>query len=243
MGDVVRVDYLRSRFLFGTDRIEWVSFDCYGTLIDWETGICRAVSAVLTSHEVKLSDDEILSRFSEAEPFVQQSSGYVKYRDVLRCVMGIIGNDLGIQLTQSEAARLADSLPDWPVFPDVVAALKTLQSRYKLAVISNTDDDLFSATAKAIGIDFDVVVTAQQVRSYKPDLKNFLVALERMGIQRHRWMHVAESLYHDIAPANKLGIASVWVNRSNRGGGTRHIDAVADLEVSNLAELSARMCG
>ena len=156
--------------------------------------------------------------------------------------MGAIGKKRGLELNHSEAARLADSLPDWPVFPDVYDALQALQSRYKLAVISNVDDDLFSTTAEAIGVDFDVVVTAQQVRSYKPDLKNFLVASERMGIQRHRWMHVAESLYHDIAPANKLGIASVWVNRSNRGGGTRHIDAVADLEVSNLAELSARMC-
>ncbi len=229
--------------MFDADRIEWLSFDCYGTLVDWETGICRAVANVLAPHGVKLSDADILSLFSEVEPVIQQTSGYLEYWDVLCRVMGAIGKKRGLELNHSEAARLADSLPDWPVFPEVVDALTALQSRYKLAVISNVDNDLFSTTAEAISVDFDVVVTAQQVRSYKPDLKNFLVASERMGIQRHRWMHVAESLYHDIAPANKLGIASVWVNRSNRGGGTRHIDAVADLEVSNLAELSARMCG
>ena len=157
--------------------------------------------------------------------------------------MEAIGKDLGLQLSNSDTARLADTLPNWPVFPDVVDALKALKSQYRLAVISNVDDDLFAETAKAIGVDFDVVVTAQQVRSYKPDLKNFLFASERMGIPKQRWLHVAESLYHDIAPANQIGIASVWVNRSGRGGGSRRIEAVPDFKVADLAELAAMMCG
>lgn len=227
--------------MFDADRFEWLSFDCYGTLVDWETGICRAVSDVLASYGVKLSYVEILSRFSEVEPVVQQSSGYLEYRGVLRRVMETIGAGLGLELNKTDAARLADSLPDWPVFPDVFDALTALKSRYKLAVISNVDDDLFAATAKAIGVDFDVVVTAEQVGGYKPDLKNFLVASERMGVQKQRWLHVAESLYHDIAPANRLGIASVWVNRSNRGGGTRQTAAIPDVEVPDLATLAGRL--
>ncbi len=229
--------------MFDAARYEWLSFDCYGTLVDWETGICRAVSDVLATYGVKLNDADILSLFSEVEPVIQRSSGYLEYRDVLCRVMGAIGEKHGLTLTQSEAARLAQSLPDWPVFPDVYDALKALKSQYKLAVISNIDDDLFSATVKAIGVDFDVVVTAQQVRSYKPDLKNFLVASERMGIPKQRWLHVAESLFHDIAPANRIGISSVWVNRSARGGGSRRIEAVPDFEVVDLAELAAMMCG
>ena len=229
--------------MFDADRFEWLSFDCYGTLIDWESGICQAVSKMLAPLGSDLSNGDILSMFSEFEPVVQQSSGYLKYRDVLSRVMETIGTELGLQLTQSDAARLADSLPGWPVFPDVPQALKVLKSRYKLAVISNVDDDLFSATAEAIGVDFDVVVTAQQARSYKPDLKNFLIASERMGVQKQRWLHVAESMFHDIAPANQLGITSVWVNRSGRGGGSRRIEAVPEIEVADLAELAAMMCG
>ena len=228
--------------MFDAYQFEWLSFDCYGTLIDWESGICRAVSEVLAPYGIKLSNDEILSRFSEVEPVVQQSSGYLEYRRVLCGVMETIGTDLGLQLSNSGTARLADTLPNWPVFPDVVDALKALKSRYRLAVISNVDDDLFAETAKAIGVDFDVVVTAQQVQRYKPDLKNFLFASERMGIPKQRWLHVAESLYHDIAPANQIGIDNVWVNRSGRGGGTMQTDAVPDLEVPDLTTLAAKMC-
>lgn len=229
--------------MFDADRYEWLSFDCYGTLVDWESGICRAVSEVLEPHGVELSDPEILVLFSKVEPAIQQSCGYVEYRIVLDRVMVECGRELGIELTGADTARLADSLPDWPVFPDVPDALNSLKSRYKLAVISNVDDDLFASTSEAIGVDFDVVVTAQQVRSYKPDLRNFTVASERMRVEKPRWLHVAESLYHDIAPANRLGIDSVWVNRSGRGGGTRRTNAVPNVEVADLAELAALMCG
>lgn len=226
--------------MLDVDRFQWISFDCYGTLVDWETGIFEAVAPVLAAHGSRKSRAEILALFADVEPRVQRA-GYLEYRRVLRRVMSLIGGELGFQPSESDLACLADSLPRWPIFPDTVDALRALQSRFKLAVISNVDDDLFDGTAAALGIDFEVVVTAQQVRSYKPSLGHFHTAAARMGVAADAWLHVAESLYHDIAPANRLGIASVWVNRANRGGGTRRSDAVPDLVVTDLASLAGIM--
>ena len=184
----------------------------------------------------------MLGLFAEVEPRVQASETFVKYRRVLWRVMGLMGSELGVDFSESELGCLADTLPDWPVFPDTVGALQALKGRYRLAVISNVDDDFFVRTAEALEVDFDVVVTAEQVGSYKPDLRNFNVALERMAVDKERWLHVAESLYHDIGPANRLGIASVWVNRVNRGGGTRRSEAVPDLVVPDLAALAGMAC-
>ena len=219
-------------------RFEWVSFDCYGTLVDWESGICEAVDEVLRARGVRLSRAEILALFSEIEPRVQKSETYLTYRRVLRRVMAEMGNALGIRCDESELDCLADSLADWPIFADVTEALQALQARYKLAVISNVDDALFAETAEALYVDFDAVVTAEQARSYKPSRRNFDLAAARMGVETDAWLHVAESQFHDIGPANRLGIASVWVNRAGRGGGTRRIDAVPDLVVSDLGELA-----
>ena len=223
-------------------RFEWVSFDCYGTLVDWETGISTAVGQVLESHGVSKSKAEVLALFADAEPKVQGSGDFLEYRAVLRRVMAAIGAAVGIRFSESELDCLADTLPGWPVFPEVADALSALQTRCRLAVISNVDDDLFAGTARALGVDFDVVVTAQQVRSYKPNLRNFHAARERMGVDGDTWLHVAESLYHDIGPANRLGIPSVWVDRADRGGGTRITDAVPDLVVPDLAALARLMC-
>ena len=224
------------------DHYEWLSFDCYGTLVDWETGISRAVAAALEPHGVSKTPAEILALFSNAEPRAQTAHGYQEYRAALREVMALIGAELGIGFSESEQGCLADSLPRWPVFPDATDALNILKSRYRLAIISNVDDDLFAGSARALGIEFDAVITSQQVRAYKPDLRGFNIALERMGCDKDRWLHIGESLYHDIGPANRMGIASVWVNRPDRGGGTRPTDAVPDLEVSDLAELAGIMC-
>ncbi len=223
-------------------RFEWVSFDCYGTLVDWETGISTAVGQVLESHGVRKSRAEVLALFADAEPRVQGSGDFLEYRTVLRRVMAVIGAGLGIQFTESELDCLADTLPGWPVFPEVVEALNALKTHGRLAVISNVDDDLFAGTARALGINFDIVVTAQQVRSYKPNLRNFHAAQSRMAVDTGRWLHVAESLYHDIGPANRLSIKSVWVDRADRGGGTRTTDAVPDLVVPDLATLARMMC-
>ena len=224
------------------DQLEWLSFDCYGTLVDWESSICDAVSNVLTHNGIHSSTPEILAMFSEIEPEVQARPGYLRYRDVLHEVMRSIGTKLNLAFSDDELDSLAESLHNWPIFPDVVDALKTLKERYKLAVISNVDDDLFASTAKALNVDFDLVVTAQQAQSYKPDLHNFNVASTRMKVDKQNWLHVAESLYHDISPTNQLGIKSVWVNRPNRGGGTRPTDAVPDVVVPDLAALTEILC-
>ena len=217
--------------------IEWVSFDCYGTLVDWETGIANAVSRALEPHSVRLTAPEILALFADAEPRVQSSGGFKEYRLALREVMGMIGNGAGVQFSQSEMDTLPESLVRWPVFPDVPDALTALKSRYRLAIISNVDDDLFEGSAQEMSIDFDAVITSQQARAYKPDLSAFHLAAEKMGVRKDRWLHVGESLFHDIGPANRLGIPSVWVKRPDRGGGTRPTDAVPDYTVGGLAEL------
>ena len=224
------------------DQFEWLSFDCYGTLADWESGICDAVSNVLTRHGVHRSTPEILAMFSEIEPEVQARPGYLRYRDVLHEVMQSIAAELNLAFSDDELDSLAESLPNWPIFSDVIDALKTLKERYKLAVISNVDDDLFASTAKTLNVEFDLIVTAQQVQSYKPDLQNFQTASNRMKAGKQNWLHVAESLYHDIRPASQLGIRSVWVNRPNRGGGTRPTDAVPDVVVPDLAALTEILC-
>lgn len=223
------------------NRYQWLSFDCYGTLVDWETGISDAVAEALTRQGIHKSHSEILQLFANAEPRVQSSPDYLDYRHVLREVMATIGSDLGLRLTESELACLVDTLPRWPVFPDAADALSAMKSRYKLAIISNVDDDLFAGTARALGIEFDAVLTSQQARSYKPNLRNFNLAAQRMEVEKAEWLHIAESLYHDIGPANRLGIASVWVNRADRGGGTRQTDAVPDLTVPDLATLAQMM--
>ena len=224
-------------------RFEWLSFDCYGTLVDWETGISDAVKRVLAPRGVVLSQSEVLALFAELEPQVQTGREvFLDYRGVLRRVMELMGERLGLVLTGPELAALPGSLASWPVFPDTIPALQALKTRYKLAIISNVDDDLFAATARNLAVDFDAVVTSRQVGSYKPDLRNFHAAQERMGAEKERWLHVAESLYHDIGPANTLGIATVWVNRSqNRkgAGATRPATGQPDLEVPDLVTLVA----
>ncbi len=222
------------------DRFTWVSFDCYGTLIDWETGISDAVAAALASHDIHLSRSEILELFAKVEPQIQDGGRYLEYRRVLRRVMAMIGVELGFQFTESDLTCLADTLPLWPIFPDTRSSLRAMKSRFELAIISNVDDDLFAQTAQVLGVEMDAVITAQQVRSYKPSHRNFEAALERMGVDKSRWLHVGESLYHDIAPANELGISNVWVNRGHDRegvGATRPTDAKPDLETPDLAAL------
>ena len=224
------------------NRFEWLSFDCYGTLVDWETGISGAAGEVLEAHGVRMLRGEILRLYADIEPRVQGSESFLRYREVLWRVMELIGSELEVEFSESELGCLADTLPDWPVFPDTVGALRALKERYRLAIISNVDDDLFAGTAEALEVEFDAVVTAEQVGSYKPDMRNFNVAMERMGVAKEQWLHVAESRYHDIGPANRLGIASVWVNREDRGGGTRWSEAVPEVEVADLAALARMAC-
>ncbi|MGH9532299.1 MAG: HAD-IA family hydrolase, partial [Terriglobales bacterium] len=195
---------------------------------------------LLAAHGKQVSDAEILALYAELEPEAQ-SGEYLRYREVLRRVAYGFGLRLRFPVSPSEADSLPESLGDWKPFPDTVPALRRLRQRYKLAVISNIDDDLFALTARHLEVKFDHVITAQQCRSYKPSLNNFRTALARMGLPQDRVLHVAESLFHDVAPARSLGLATVWVNRrKNRDGAaaTRLVDVRPDLEVPDLKSLA-----
>jgi 2-haloacid dehalogenase len=220
-------------------RFEVLSFDCYGTLIDWESGILGYLRPLLQNKGCKVSDTQILNLYSESEPRHQEAL-YHSYREILALVVQDFAREFRIQLTKEEANGLAQSIRSWEPFPDTVPALESLQSRYKLAVLSNIDDDLFALTAPKLEVPFDCVVTAQQARSYKPSVRNFETLLDRLGIGRDRLLHVAESLYHDVVPAHELGIATVWVNRrqGKTAAATRLVAAHPDLEVPTVAALA-----
>jgi 2-haloacid dehalogenase len=225
-------------------KFSWLSFDCYGTLIDWDSGILSTLRPILAAHGRKLSDAGILELFSAIER-VEEAGDYRTYRQVLEAVMTKMAARLAFAISGDQLRSLPESLGDWAPFPDTVAALRQLKKRYKLAVISNTDDDLFARTAVQLEAPFDAVITAQQARSYKPSLNNFRLALERLGAGREQVLHVAQSLYHDIMPANKLGIMSVWVNRHGRpgaSGGDAHA-AKPDLVVPDMATLATMAAG
>jgi len=218
---------------------ESLSFDCYGTLIDWESGILGYLSPWLAGKGKRASDNEILNLYSEFEPR-QQLQPYRTYREVLAGVVRDFATHFGCGVTDEEAAGLADSIRLWEPFPDTVPALQRLKPHYKLAILSNIDDDLFALTAPKLGVDFDLVVTAQQVGSYKPSLGNFEALLEKLPVARDKLLHVAESLYHDIVPAHSLGIATVWVNRrqAKPAAATKLVTAQSDLEVPTVGALA-----
>jgi len=220
-------------------RFDYLSFDCYGTLIDWESGILGYLHPLLRSKGCDASDGQILNLYSECEPR-QQDLSYRSYREVLNSVMRDFGREFHVDFTDAEVSGLADSIRGWEPFSDTVPALRRLKSRYKLAVLSNIDDDLFAFTAPKLGVKLDALVTAQQAQGYKPSLRNFELLLERLSIDQSRLLHVAESLYHDVVPARALGIATVWVNRrqGKPAAATRMAAAVPDIEVPTVASLA-----
>lgn len=225
-------------------RFEVITFDCYGTLIDWEKGILGAMKPVLARRGAGADDDTILETYAALEAKYEEGE-YLPYRMVLRLVMTEMSLRLKFDADPGELDCLARSIGDWAPFPDTVDALRRLASHYKLAVISNVDDALFAATANRLGVEFDWVTTAQQVRAYKPSHAVFEEALRRIGVPRERVLHVAQSLYHDIVPAKSLGLSTVWVNRrfgAAGAGATPRVSAAPDLEVHDLASL-ANMAG
>lgn len=217
-------------------RFQVLTFDCYGTLIDWETGLLGALRPVLRAHGRELRDEQILALYAELEPLAQNP--YRRYKEVLQEVVRGFGKRLDFQPSEAEIASLPESLKTWSPFPDTVDALRALKVRYRLAIISNTDDDLFAATARLLQVAFDEVVTAEQARAYKPSLAPFRLALQRLGVPNERVLHVAQSVYHDVVPAKSLGLATALVRR--RGfGATRAAAEQAGLEVPDLRSLAA----
>jgi len=221
-------------------RFEVLTFDCYGTLIKWEDGILGCLHRVLAAHGKDTDDATILRLYGDFEAEAERGE-YRLYREVLDSVVRQFGEQLGFTPTDQEVASLADSLREWKPWPDTVKALHALQGRFRLAIISNVDDDLFAATRPQLEVEFDQIITAQQARAYKPSLKIFELALSRIGVPAHRVLHAGQSLYHDVIPAQSLGLATVWVDRpsARRGvGAVKAAEALPDLQVHSLAELA-----
>jgi 2-haloacid dehalogenase len=220
--------------------LQLLSFDCYGTLIDWESGIFSALRPVLSAHSKTVSDENLLELYGELEADAE-SGKYSSYRVVLESVVRNLGERLGFKASDAEACALPDSIVNWRTFPDTVDSLRRLKQRYKLAVLSNIDDDLFALTAPKLGVAFDHVITAQQAGCYKPCKELFQLAARRCVIAPDAWLHVGQSVYHDVVPAQALGISTVWVNRPSPRtgiGAVRPAPGKPDVEVPNLKTLA-----
>jgi 2-haloalkanoic acid dehalogenase type II len=221
-----------------------ISFDCYGTLIDWESGILAAMQPVISRHELVSRPDEVLSAYARAEAAVEAGS-YKPYREVLRRTFAAMAKDLGFAPQAGELETLVEALPNWQPFHDTVAGLRALKAAgHRLAIISNVDDDLFAATSRLLQVEIDVVVTAAQAHGYKPGPAIFRRAFELLGVPPERMLHAAQSRYHDIAAAKRLGMQTVHVVRdSGRGSvsATPKVDpadqVTADWVVADLAGL------
>ncbi|WP_181233369.1 haloacid dehalogenase type II [Enhygromyxa salina] len=231
----------------GPRNFEVISFDCYGTLIDWESGILAAMHPVISRHELVSRPDEVLAAYARAEAAVE-AGPYMPYREVLRRTFAGMAKDLGFAPQADELETLVESLPNWQPFPDTVASLRALAAAgHRLAIISNVDEDLFAGTARALQVEFDAVITACSVGCYKPHDAIFERAFERLGVTPGQMLHAAQSRYHDIGPGRRHGMQTVYVVRdSGRGSvsATPDVDELdaqppADWTVSDLAGLVA----
>jgi 2-haloacid dehalogenase len=187
----------------------WATFDCYGTLIDWNAGIGGELRRLWPEADTAA----LLARYHEVEPRVQMGAA-LPYREVLRESLALLAEHEGLPLASEDEHALADSLPGWPVFPEVPAALRALRERgWRLGVLSNTDPDLLAGSLAAIGVPVDVAITAAEARSYKPAHGHWERFFAETGADRTGHVHVAASAYHDLAPAAELGLVAVWINR------------------------------
>lgn len=222
-----------------------LSFDCYGTLIDWERGILDAMRPLLARHSVSLSDDDLLESYASIEEALEKEE-YQRYRELLGNVVRGFGERYGFVPSDVDVTALPESVKDWPAFPDTADALAKLATRYDLVILSNIDDDLFAGSLPKLGVTFRDVITAQRAGSYKPSLNNFRLLRERIGGDTSRLLHVAQSLFHDIAPAKAMGLSTVWVNRRHDRpghGATPPAEATPDLEAPDMATVARVLTG
>ena len=211
-----------------------VTFDCYGTLVDWERGFTDAFVNAGLIDEGKRS--KVIDLYHSVEPKIQLE--WKPYREVLRQVALHVAHELGIEIDAETAEFLPNSLPSWPVFPDTNAALERLASSgLKLGILSNIDRDLFAETSKQFTVEFDFIVTAEELESYKPNHAHFVEARERIGEQR--WLHAAQSYFHDIVPARQLDIDCAWVNRKHE---TAMGSELPDRDLENMTGLADWLC-
>jgi len=206
----------------------WATFDCYGTLIDWNAGIGAALERLYGAERVP----ELLRLYHELEPQVQ-SEAYRSYAEVLSLTLERLASETGYGIPEGESGVLAQSLPDWPAHPEVPAALAELRARgWQLAILSNTDRELIAASQRTLGVPFDLAVVAEDVRSYKPAHAHWERFFELTSTDREHHVHVAASLFHDIAPARKLDLKTVWINRE-----AEEADPEPDRELADLTHL------
>ena len=206
----------------------WATFDCYGTLIDWNTGIGDVLEHLFGAER----RDELVTRYHRLEPEVQAES-YRSYAEVLSLTLERLASEAGLPIPEGDSGALARSLPDWPPFREVPAALAELRNRgWSLAILSNTDHALITQSQRALGVPIDVIVTAEDVSSYKPAHRHWERFFEQTTADRERHVHVAASLFHDIAPGRELGLATVWINRLGEKA-----DPEPDRELPDLSAL------
>ena len=208
-----------------------LSFDCYGTLIDWETGLFDALAPLARRAGVSLDRDGVLEAFAKRESAQQAHTPGMPYSALLAEVHGQLARDWGVEGDQEEDRRFGVSVGDWPAFPDTVEALRYLKQHFRLIILSNVDRESFAKTNQRLGVQFDAIYTAQDIGSYKPDPRNFAYLLERVtgqGIGTDKLLHVAQSLFHDHVPANTAGLASAWIDRRHAIGGTGATAPVPD---------------
>ena len=205
------------------DRFGAMSFDCYGTLIDWETGIANALRPWAARNGLELGDQALLAAYGSTETHVEDDMPSALYPVILGETLRRVGADLGADVTDADAQSFGQSVKDWPAFPDTVDALRRLAPRYTLIILSNIDRASFAASNPRLGVKFDSIITAEDVGSYKPQRGHFnrlFEEVERLGVARERLVHVAESLFHDHQPAAELGLPSVWIHRRYEKGGS-----------------------
>jgi 2-haloacid dehalogenase len=210
-------------------RARWATFDCYGTLIDWNGGIRGVLERLWPEGDT----EGLLERYHELEPDVQRASQARSYRQVLASCLRSLADEAGLSLSARDEGALGDSLPGWPEFPEVHAALAELREQgWKLAILSNTDPDLLRASLEWIGVPFEELVIASEIGSYKPAYDHWRVFFERSCALPEEHVHVAASLFHDIRPATDLGLRTVWINRLGETA-----DPVPTRELPDLARL------
>jgi 2-haloacid dehalogenase len=206
----------------------WATFDCYGTLIDWERGIQDALMGLWPGAD----PERLLERYHDVEPKVQRDSSE-PYREILAESLRRLAAEEGLTLQPEDEGALAASLPTWPAFPEAEAALSTIRTNgWKLAILSNTDPDLLLSSLRHVGVPVDLTITAREAGSYKPAPGHWERFFERSGADRDRHVHVGASLFHDIEPAQRLGLKTVWINRLGEA-----TNLPRDAELADLTEL------
>jgi 2-haloacid dehalogenase len=199
-----------------------LTFDCYGTLIDWETGLYNALQPLLQAGAVTLGRDEVLAVFARHEAAQEAATPQLIYSELLSEVHRRLAGEWGVKADEERAVAFGKSVPDWPEFPDTPASLQYLQRYYKLVILSNVDRESFAGTNRRLGVTFDAICTAQDIGSYKPDPRNFaylIKTLAGLGVLKRNILHTAQSLFHDHAPAQATGMSSAWIDRRHEREG------------------------